>query len=288
LKKVKYFIKLIRIHQILKAFFIFIPLVFSRKFLNPELDLYATIVFIAFFLLSGIVYIVNDINDIEEDKLHPKKKFRPLAAGNLTLKEAYIGLSIITLFFLVSVIFIYLINPTVLLILALYLINNLLYSKFLKRIPVLDLLSVSAGFVLRILAGALIINEQLSGFLLLAVICLTLLIISIKRYRELIIYGTKARTVLKYYSKDFLGGLISLFFIAFVCIYLLFTIIDKKSNLALIFSNIPIFILTLNFARQVFTLKDREDDPFKLFLLEKLNVILALTWLVIVLYSLLK
>lgn len=286
--KLRQFIKLIRIHQAPKNFFIFIPLLFSKKFLVFQLGINTMMGFFAFFLLSGCVYIINDINDIEEDSLHPKKRLRPLASGKLSIKEAHIGLAFLLVLLAFVLAGIYLIHPVVILVMAGYLLNNILYSKLLKKIPFLDLLSVSTGFILRIYAGALIIDEQISTFLLLAMISITLLIISVKRYRELVIYGENARKVLKYYSARFLKNFITLLFICFIIIYFLFTLIDRKSNPYLIISNLPILALAYNYARQTFNTEHKEDDPFKLFLKSRFNLIISTIWFLIVLYSLIE
>lgn len=287
MEKLKYFLTLIRIHQLPKNFFVLIPLVFSKKFLELDFIFHALLMFLAFIILSGMIYIINDINDIEEDKLHPKKQKRPLPSGKITINEAKSYFVLLAVILSIISLRIYFVEPYVLLVMIAYLINNILYSKFLKKIAVVDLLSVSFGFVLRTLSGALIIDENLSVFLLIEVILVTLIIISIKRYRELKLYGQNARKVLSQYSINKLKIAIQILGISFIIVYSIFSVYDEKSNLWLVISNVPIIFLCINFISQAFkNTKNKEDDPLKLFLSNNINKSLIILWTFIIFISL--
>ena len=130
------YLKLMRIKHYFKNLLIFLPLIFSMSFYSLENDIKTLIGFILFSLVCSMVYIINDINDIEKDKKHPRKCKRPLASGEVTKKEAYILLAILAIIVICGSI---LMNTGIYssIILVVYLILNILYSKFLKNIPII-------------------------------------------------------------------------------------------------------------------------------------------------------
>ena len=135
---------------------------------RPEVLRGVALAFIAFCLVSSAVYLLNDIRDVEEDRLHPKKRFRPIAAGELSVPVAAVmaivlGLGGLTLG--------YLVDPALAITLVVYVVIQILYSTVLKHLPVIDLAVVSSGFLLRAIAGGVAIGVPLSQwFLLVAVV----------------------------------------------------------------------------------------------------------------------
>ena len=150
-------IKTMRPRQWTKNGFIFFALIFDKQLLLWEPFVRTLAGFFLFCLVSSAVYLLNDIADVEADRSHPEKRFRPIASGQLPVGVALAA----TLFLLAIAIPLgYLLSPTFALILLVYLVINLLYSRWLKHVPILDVLIVSSGFVLRVAAGVMLITVE--------------------------------------------------------------------------------------------------------------------------------
>ena len=156
------YIKLIRVKHWLKNFLVFLPIFFSLNLFNINYIILTTLAFIVFCFTSSIVYILNDISDIEKDKLHPVKKFRPLASGEISKKKAYIVIGILSVIIAVIMLFFYskTNNIFVVLIPLIYIVLNILYSKKLKNVPIIDVVILVSGFVLRVMYGGVAINVR--------------------------------------------------------------------------------------------------------------------------------
>jgi len=155
-------IKILRPRQWIKNMFVAVPLFFAMKLTDPEALMTTGAAIFLFSMVSGCVYILNDILDIEKDRVHPKKCTRPLPSGELSVAAAR-TFAIICLPTVLTLG--YLIEPTYALILAIYFTNNIAYSFKVKHIAYLDVLSISTGFMLRILAGAAALQVPVSPWL---------------------------------------------------------------------------------------------------------------------------
>jgi 4-hydroxybenzoate polyprenyltransferase len=152
-----------RPRQWTKNGFVFFALIFDKQLFRPDSFLITLAGFFLFCLASSVVYLINDIADVDADRQHPEKKDRPLASGQLPIRAAWSAAILLTLVTLPAS---YFLEPAFALILASYLLINILYSRWLKHIPILDVMIVSAGFVLRVAAGvALITVERFSPWL---------------------------------------------------------------------------------------------------------------------------
>lgn len=200
------YIKLIRMKHWLKNFLVYLPIFFSLNLFNIDYLLLTTLAFIVFCFTSSIVYILNDISDIEKDRLHPVKKFRPLASGEISKKQAYAIIAILAA--IIAVIMLFFFNKTnnifVILIPLIYVALNILYSKNLKNVPIIDVVILVSGFVLRVMYGGVAINVEVSKFLYLMIIFGSFYLGFGKRRNEIIKNGNKSRKVLSLYNKEFL------------------------------------------------------------------------------------
>ena len=179
----KALIKAMRPRQWTKNGFVFFALIFDKQLFSPEPFLRTLVGFFLFCLISSAVYLLNDIADIGADRLHPEKKFRPLASGELPINMAQGAAFILAL---ISLSLGYLLEPVFATMLALYFGINLLYSRWLKHVPILDVLIISSGFVLRVAAGvALITVERFSPWLYMLTILFSLYIGLGKRRAEM-------------------------------------------------------------------------------------------------------
>lgn len=197
LAEIKGLFKLIRPKQWVKNSFVFAPLIFSGEFLNIPSIVSVLFASFLFCLAASAVYIVNDFKDKEKDRAHPEKsKKRPLASGLVSPKSAVILLILIYIVLGLS----WLISPTVIYVILVYLLLNWAYTLKLKHEPVIEIFIVAFGFVLRVYAGAVALEVPVSHWMFVTTLSISLYLASIKRRQELIQSGSKGRGVLELYS----------------------------------------------------------------------------------------
>jgi 4-hydroxybenzoate polyprenyltransferase len=207
-----------------KNLFVLAPLVFGRLLGDRAAILHALVALAAFCLASSAVYLWNDVKDREEDRNHPLKRHRPLAAGTLSVPAAVAALAVLAgaaLALAVSL------GTSFALILGGYMVLNVLYTGGLKHVVILDVMIISAGFVLRVLAGAAATGVQVSSWLLLCTIFLSLFLAFSKRRHEITLLAEGAvsqRRVLDHYSVAFLDQMINVVTASAVVSYALYAV----------------------------------------------------------------
>ncbi|HUN21593.1 MAG TPA: decaprenyl-phosphate phosphoribosyltransferase [Anaerolineales bacterium] len=204
-------LRAMRPHQWHKNVLVYVPLVFDRKFTDIQLILQSTIVFLLLCFLSSSVYLLNDIADREQDKLHPKKRFRPIASGELSVTTAWVFALVLPLVVLTIG---YWMNLRLGGLLTVYWLQNIAYSFKLKHVVLLDVLLIAFGFVLRVACGVAIVDvERFSPWLYMCITLGALMIGLGKRRHELMLMeaGTKgSRVVLDDYTIPFVDTLITI------------------------------------------------------------------------------
>jgi len=207
----KHLLKTMRLRQWTKNGFVFFALVFDKQLFLREPFVKTLEGFFLFCLISSSVYLFNDITDIEADRSHPEKKHRPLASGKLPVNVALITAFVLAL---TSFVLGYLLEPFFAGIVALYFFINLLYSRWLKHVPILDVLIISSGFVFRVAAGVMLITvERFSPWLYMLTILFSLYIGFGKRRAEMNLLAQSAashRKVLDGYSIPLLDQYITI------------------------------------------------------------------------------
>jgi len=180
----KALIKTMRLRQWVKNGFIFFALIFDRQLFLVEPFVRTVLGFFLFCLVSSAVYLFNDIADVEADRNHPEKKNRPIASGKLPVHVAWISALVLVF---IAIPLGYWLSPFFALILTAYLVINLLYSRWLKHVSILDVLIISSGFVLRVAAGVALIYpvERFSPWLYMITILFSLYVGLGKRRAEL-------------------------------------------------------------------------------------------------------
>lgn len=218
-------VKLYRIPQWIKNLFVFVPLVFSKHLFDTDYLVSASVAFLVFCITSSIVYVLNDIIDADSDRRHPQKKRRPIAAGRISEKRALsasLGLFIIILFLLRGF------NIQFISAVGAYLILNLFYSFIFRNIVLLDIFSIAAGFMLRVFAGAFAISVEISSWLILSTMFISLFLAVMKRRSELNLdensNGQYTREVLRYYSKNFTDQMATVAAAGVIVCYALYTV----------------------------------------------------------------
>ena len=176
------YLRLLRVTSWAKNMFVFVPIIFAKQlFIINEFNT-VLLGFILFSLAASLVYIINDLYDAKKDALHPLKKNRPIASGDITSSSAIIIAAVI---FLLLGIFSIRVNLFFTLIIWSYVLLNVLYSSYLKNIVIVDIFCISLGFMLRVIGGAVIISVAISNWLVLTTLFLSLFLAVMKRRVEI-------------------------------------------------------------------------------------------------------
>ena len=273
---IKDYIQLLRPEQWLKNLLVLAPPFFGGVlFSSSEMVVGMILAFIAFSLASSTAYVTNDISDIETDKLHPKKKLRPLASGRVSVTEASV-LAAFTL--IISLVLSALVNKGFLLITVIYLVLSLLYSVYLERIVIVDAFIIAIGFVIRIEAGGLASGIGVTSWLLLTTFLLSLLLVFGKRRFELAMVnkkGVEFRKVLEQYNEKFLDTALGIFATSALVTY----------SIYVVSSDSKIFLITIPFAcygilRYMYLVQtDTSGDPTEALLKDKWLFLCVAIWL---------
>jgi 4-hydroxybenzoate polyprenyltransferase len=239
-------LRLVRPRQWVKNIFVLTALIFSGRVLDPQAVLHAALAFAAFCLAASATYLLNDWRDIEDDRRHPVKRTRPLAAGDLPAWSGPLGAALCAVGALL--LGFGALGTGTGLVLAAYLALNLGYSLGLKHLVIIDVLIISAGFVLRILAGATALDVLPSTWLMLCAVTISLFLGFTKRRAEVVLLGERAsehRRVLAHYSTAFLDQMISIVTAATVVCYALYTVDPRTVELVgsrLLLASVPLVL----------------------------------------------
>ena len=229
--KILKLISLARPKQWMKNLFVFAPILFAGQLLNFDLMLKNILAFIAFSLTSSVVYIINDIVDREADRAHKKKRFRPLASGEVNVKESVLFAAVIGL---IAVIILFKLSYVFSIVVGIYLILNIMYTIKLKHIVILDVFIISLGFMLRVEGGAAAISVPISSWMILTTMFLSLFLAISKRRAELsaseIDNVENQRKVLGHYDISFTDQMNTVAVTGTIICYALYTVSDRTVN----------------------------------------------------------
>ena len=218
-------IQTMRPHQWTKnVLFVFPAIIFDAKLGELNLLLRVVIACMLLILTSGTVYIINDLVDVENDKQHPTKRFRPIPSGKLPIAFARISAIIIPI---ITLLLALLFDTSLAIILVMYLALQVMYSFRLKHIALLDVMSVALGFVLRVMAGGVVINVTISPWLYAFTGLLALFLVTAKRRQELVKLGESAkqtRPIFKQYNLALLDDMLRIVTTSTLMTYILYTI----------------------------------------------------------------
>jgi 4-hydroxybenzoate polyprenyltransferase len=217
-------VKSLRPAQWAKNLFVLAPLVFGGLLLDPGAVARGGLALAAFCAASSAVYLVNDLRDREEDRLHPLKRLRPLAAGTLGVPTAVAAVALLVAGAVAAALVLGLRFAAIL---GGYLLLNLLYTFWLKHLVILDVMSIALGFVLRVEAGAVAMHVGVSRWLFLCTIFIALFLAFSKRRHEIVLLERRAseqRRVLEQYSPAFLDQMINVVTASSVVAYALYAV----------------------------------------------------------------
>jgi len=210
--------------QWVKNGFVFAALVFSRSLTDGHRAGLVVLAAVAFCFISSAAYLLNDVLDVAEDRKHPVKRLRPIASGRVGVRTA------VSVAFLLATLALggaWTLDRGFFLVVVAYASVNLLYSWVLKRVMLLDVFAIAAGFVFRVLGGGLVIHVELSPWLIVCTTWLALFLALTKRRHELVLLGENAsghRLILAHYSPYFLDQLIGVVTASTVMSYSLYTL----------------------------------------------------------------
>lgn len=238
--------RLLRPRQWIKNFAIYAALLFSGQLFDIYLLQKATEGFLVFCAISSAIYVINDILDVEKDKLHPFKRFRPIAKGDVSVRTAII---IAVVLAAGSIFASYFIDPAFFVITIIYFVLQLGYSAYLKHIEIVDILTLAAGYILRVFAGEIVSETHISAWLFLTVISLSLFLAIGKRRSEITLLSHQpgpqlaTRKTLSHYTDKLLDIYLSIFATSTFISYTLFTFLENPAGLQFTINLIPADIL---------------------------------------------
>jgi len=280
-----YLIQSMRPVQWTKNLLVFAGLIFAEKLGDSNLVRLALQAFVVFCLLSSSVYLINDVLDRERDREHPLKRMRPVASGKLRP-----GFCVFTavVFILISGLWAFRLGGQFMLVGAVYLVLNLLYTTWLKHVVIIDVMSVALGFVLRVLAGTAAIDVVTSPWILICTFLLSLFLAFGKRRHELLLLENQASThrfVLEHYDPYFLDQMISVVTPSTLVCYTLYTLspdtVAHVGSSNLLYS-VPFVIYGIFRYLYLIHKKRGGGDPTQVLLSDRSLLAAILCWLVVV------
>ena len=275
MEKIKSIIKLLRPKHSVKNLLIFLPLIFGIKDLTLKDFRTSILGFIVFCLVASSIYIINDYKDIEKDRLHPVKKKRPLASGAVTKKEAWITLSVLLLV-AIAISFTFPIASIGLI--AGYFILNLGYSLGLKNIPILDVVILTSGFMIRLFLGSSLSGIAVSPLLYLVVMSGAFYLGISKRYNEIIKTGNRTRSVLKKYNTEYLKSIMNMFLVLIIVFYTEWCGNAYPEHRDLFLASVPMLIILIISYIYVAE-KDKYGDPADVIMKNKPLMLIGLLFI---------
>jgi decaprenyl-phosphate phosphoribosyltransferase len=287
----KNYIKLIRPKDWAKNLFLFIPVFFAGQFFNTTVLLQLFSGFVCFSLVASSIYIINDYKDIEDDKKHPVKKFRPLASGVVNNTTAIvIAISFLLLGFAGA----WLIRDKFMFVLAVYFGLNLCYTFGLKNIPILDIIIIAIGFVLRIKAGSIIAKIALSEWLVIMVFLLALFMAIAKRRDDVLLKlssGDDMRKAIKGYNLDFINTALSLICAVIIVAYFMYATspetVNRLKTYRLYYTCLFVLAGIFRYLQLIYVQADSQS-PTKILYKDRFIQITILLWIIsfyIIIYS---
>lgn len=271
---------LIRPHQWIKNFFLFAPLFFSFSFTSDKIII-VCLGFLLFSLAASSIYVLNDYHDIEEDKAHPTKRNRPLASGKVSKSSAKVlifGLMSLSLYgsFALSIEF--------MAVVLFYIVLNIAYTFKLKHISILDISIIAVGFVLRIYAGAMLIDNSPSMWIVLVTFVLALFLALAKRRDDclLALDGKKTRKNIDGYNLEMVNSAMTLMAGVTVLSYIMYTVspevIARLGTHKLYFTSFFVILWILRYMQLTFVLQN-SGSPTKLVLKDRFLQLVLIGWL---------
>ncbi len=273
---------LIRPQQYIKNMFIFMPIFFMGQIADGGLLLRALLAFIAFSASASAIYILNDYQDIEEDRLHPKKKYRPLTSGAITKKSAIL---IMVVLFVIGISLMVSISLEALSILCIYIALNIAYSFHLKHIAILDVVIIAIGFVLRVFVGATVTGAPISMWIVIMTFLLALFLALAKRRDDVLLFestGKQMRKVIGGYNLQLIDGAMMIMGSVVIVSYILYTtsaeVMERMGSKYIYLTALFVILGIMRYLQIAFVEID-SGSPTKIVFKDRFMQITIISWL---------
>ncbi len=274
--------RLLRVEQYTKNLIVFLPLFFSLQIGDADLLLRATVAFGAFSMAASAVYVFNDFIDIDEDRNHPVKKSRPLAAGTLSRGFAVV---LVPLFALPALASSWLLSPSMLGLVLLYMVMNAAYGWKLKHIPIVDIAVIASGFVMRVVVGGVVTGTAIYMWILIMTFLLALFLALAKRRDDVVLFpGTngKARRAIDGYNLAFIDSAMMIMAAVTIVAYILYTVspdVMMKFGTDKLYVTTLFVILGILRYMQITMVENRSGSPTEVLLRDGFLQLAILGWL---------
>ncbi|MBX2966259.1 MAG: UbiA prenyltransferase family protein [Cyclobacteriaceae bacterium] len=276
-------LQLIRPTHWIKNLFLLIPVFFAGRLFQLEQVEIILAGIVAFSLVASGIYIINDLKDIEVDKLHPRKKARPLPSGAISKSTAFVILAILLISGLTLAAFL---NTTFLILLGVYLILNIGYSFGLKNIPIVDLFIVSLGFLIRTHSGGVLLGIEVSHWLSIMIMLLALFLVLAKRRDDLVLQASSHSVIRKAsssYNLEFINACLTIFAAVIVVAYIMYTV---SAEVVQHFNSSYLFITTLFVVAgimrylQITLVEQNSGSPTSILVKDKFILFTIILWII--------
>lgn len=279
----KLYFKLLRVSHWVKNLFIFLPLFFSGNILT-DVDgfLQVSLGFILFSLVASSIYMINDLKDIESDRLHPEKKHRPFASGKIPVKT---GILLSSLLFIGSLTAAYFINLYFAAALAFYFAMNIAYSMGLKHVAIIDITIIAIGFLLRVIAGGLLAEVYISHWIIIMTFLLALFLGMAKRRDDVLLFmqsGQKMRKSVDGYNLEFINASMVIMAAVVIVAYIMYTISEEvveRFHTEYLYATSVFVILGIIRYLQITFVLNKSGNPTKMLLSDRFIQLVLLGWI---------
>jgi decaprenyl-phosphate phosphoribosyltransferase len=276
-------VKLIRPKHWIKNLFLLIPVFFAGSLFQIERIEILGLGIIAFCLVASAVYIINDLKDIEVDRIHPLKKERPLASGAVSKSKATV---LIVVLILIGLSLSYWLNPIFFYLICIYLVLNVTYSFGLKNISIVDLFIVSLGFLIRIYSGGILAGVEVSHWLAIMILLLSLFLVLAKR-RDDIVLQAKSQAVIRKtsssYNLEFINACLTIFAAVIVVSYIMYTVspeVVDRFNSPYLFATTPFVIAGIMRYLQITIVEMNSGSPTSILVKDKFILTTIILWII--------
>ncbi len=284
--KIRAFLSLIRVRHWVKNVIVFSPLFFSGeiKSMESETFLLVFLTFLSFSFVSSSIYILNDLKDVEKDKLHPTKCNRPIASGIFSRKEAIV---LFIFVFTIGLLYMFFLEAAVISMILSYFVLNILYIYYTKNISIVDVTSISLGFVLRLVAGGIVAGVLITHWIIITTFLLMLSIALAKRRDDLILSAQTNESYRKSqsgYNLQFVDTAMIISFSITMMTYILYSVsadvIQRLGSNYIYITALPVILGILRYL-QLAIVEKKTGSPVKLLFSDNLLKIFILVWLVV-------
>jgi decaprenyl-phosphate phosphoribosyltransferase len=279
----KAFVRLLRINQWVKNLFLLIPTFFAGRVFHVEEVILVAEGILAFSFAASSVYILNDYQDRDVDRLHPKKRLRPIASGEVNEKAALMFGAIL---FLVAMVWAFFLDQTFFFLLLGYVVMNIGYSMGLKHVAILDLFIVSFGFLFRIYSGGILAGIPVTDWLAVMIMLLALFLVTAKRRDDLVIRsstGELVRKASKSYNLEFINSCLTLLSAVIIVAYIMYTVspeVVERFRSAHLFMTTVFVIAGIMRYLQITFVEENSGNPTSILYKDRFILITILGWII--------